>query len=101
MTEKQQHEEILKQLDALYDAYAKEVSKFVEKNGYDEYSQKCQRKLQSIADKYAAYIRPLQAQANELAEKISIEIEKERKKQYITESEYEQLKERKSHKKEG
>ncbi len=94
MTDKQQHEEILEQLDALYEAYSKEVAKAFEKNGYDEYSPKCQRKLQAIADKYAEYIRPLQAQANELAEKISYEIEEERKKQYMTESEYEQLKEK-------
>lgn len=94
MTDKQQHEEILEQLEALYEAYSKEVTKAFGKNGYDEYSPKCQRKLQTIADKYAEYIRPLQAQANELAEKISIEIEEERKKQYITESEYEQLKEK-------
>ena len=70
------------------------MAKAFEKNGYDEYSPKCRRKLQAIADKYAEYIRPLQAQANELAEKISYEIEEERKKQYMTESEYEQLKEK-------
>lgn len=92
MTNKEQHNEILQQLEALYEAYAKEVANYVKKSGFDEFNPRCQKKIQSIADKYAKYIRPLQEEANVLAEKINIELEEERKKQYLTVSEYEQMK---------
>ena len=48
MTDKQQHEEILEQLEALYEAYSKEVAKAFEKNGYDELTTKQQEELKKI-----------------------------------------------------
>lgn len=104
MTDKEQHEEILKQLDALYEAYAKEFAKYAKTKDFDEYNPRCIKKTEEIAEKYAQYIRPLQAQANALADKINAQLEEERKNEYMTVAEYEEIKnkiEHKNNKKEG
>lgn len=92
MTDQERIKEIEKELDALYQACAKEYAEKLESNKFDPTTPKGRKKVEKLTEKYAEFIKPLIFEQKMLAEKINEELEEQRKNQYIDVAEAEKIK---------
>lgn len=91
MTDQERFDEINKELDALYQACAKEYAEKLETNKFDPTTPRGKKKVEKLAEKYAEFMRPLVSEQKILAEKINNELEEQRKSQYVDVAEAEKI----------
>ena len=74
--------EIERQMQDIEEAYGKECADLYKQKGFDIYAPKWVNKIEKLAKKYAELLSPLKIEHDEIRERLNIEEEERRKKQY-------------------
>ena len=74
--------EIERQMQDIEEAYGKECADLYKQKGFDIYAPKWVNKIVKLAKKYAELLSPLKIEHDEIRERLNIEEEERRKKQY-------------------
>lgn len=83
MTDEERMADIEKHMERLEKAYVDDFLKVTQEKGYDEYSEKWNKKLHAVARKYARYMVPLKEEYNAICDRLDQKAEEERKKKYV------------------
>ena len=74
--------EIERQMQDIEEAYGKECADLYKQKGFDIYAPKWVNKIEKLAKKYAEQLSTIKIEHDEIRERLNIEEEERRKKQY-------------------
>jgi len=79
---KKEAQNIEKEIEQYQNEYAEECVKLYNTEGYDSYKPKWQKKIESLAKKYADLILPLTKRHQQICDEIEVKLEEKRKSKF-------------------